>query len=85
MNLELIGWIGSILFAICGIPQAYHSYKSGHSNELTWTFLTLWFLGEVFTIIYIFPKRDYPLLFNYSINLMCLIVIFKFKIFPRSK
>ena len=66
--MEIIGWTGSILFAICGIPQALDSFKRGNSEGLTWAFLLMWFFGEVLTLIYVIPKLDWPLLFNYSCN-----------------
>lgn len=81
--MELIGWIGSILFAACGIPQAYESFKKGHSNGLTWAFLLMWLGGEILTLAYIIPKMDWPLLFNYINNLICLLVILRYKIKPR--
>ena len=83
--MELIGWLGGILFAACGIPQVIQCWRQGHSNGLDWTFLLLWLSGEVLTIIYVIPKLDYPLLFNYTCNLMCLLVIIKYKSLPRSK
>lgn len=84
MNLETIGWLGSILFAICGLPQAISCIKSGNAKGLDWFFLMAWFWGEVFTLMYIWPKSDYPLIFNYSLNLMFLMVIFKYKIWERE-
>ena len=81
--MELIGWIGSILFAACGIPQAYESYTKGNSDGLTWAFLLMWLGGEILTLIYITPKLDYPLIFNYTNNLVCLLVILRYKIRPR--
>ena len=83
MNLELFGWVGSILFAICALPQAIESYKQGHSKGLTWGLLLCWFFGELFTIIYVLPKMDVPLLFNYSCNMVFLLIILYFKVFPR--
>lgn len=65
--LDNIGWIGSILLAFCGLPQAIESYKTKSSEGLTWGFISMWFIGEIFTIIYVFPKMDLPLLFNYSV------------------
>ena len=78
--LDLIGWIGSFLLAWCGLPQAIQSFKQKHSDGLSWSFLFMWFFGEVFVLIYILPKNDLPLLFNYSINICCLVVILYFKI-----
>lgn len=85
MTLETIGWIGSILFAICGLPQAISCIKTGHARGLDWGFLLAWTLGEIFTLIYIWPKSDWPLIFNYSLNLMFLCVILRYKIFERSE
>jgi uncharacterized protein with PQ loop repeat len=81
--MEIIGWIGSILFAICGLPQAIECYKAGHSRGLSWAVLLCWFFGEIFTIIYVFPKMDLPLLFNYVLNMVFLIVMLYYKIKPR--
>jgi uncharacterized protein with PQ loop repeat len=82
--METIGWIGSILFAVCGIPQAYHCWKVGNARGLSWGFINCWFFGEVFTLIYVFPKSDWPLIFNYTLNLVFLVVIIKFKIWERK-
>ena len=81
--MEIIGWIGSILFAICAVPQAIQSYKQKHSNGISKLFLALWFFGEVFTTVYILPKQDYPLLFNYSVNFACILVIGWYRFKPK--
>jgi uncharacterized protein with PQ loop repeat len=78
--IENIGWIGSILLAFCGLPQAIESYKTKSSEGLTWGFISMWFIGEIFTIIYVFPKMDYILLFNYTANVLFLSVIIYYKI-----
>ena len=77
--IELIGWIGSLAFAICGVPQAVECYKTRNADGLTWSFLFLWFIGELGTIIYVIPRGDIPLLFNYTCNFMCLLVILYYK------
>jgi uncharacterized protein with PQ loop repeat len=86
--VELVGWIAATAFAICALPQAIHSFKEGHSNDMTHGFLWLWFIGEVFTIPYVFIKHgwtDVPLLTNYFFNFGLLSVIMKYKYFPRNK
>jgi uncharacterized protein with PQ loop repeat len=85
INLEKIGWIGSLLFAFCGLPQAINSWKEKNSYGLTWSFLLMWLFGEIFTLIYVFNKQDVtPLLTNYILNLVFLIVILWYKIFPKN-
>lgn len=81
---EFFGWIGSALFAICGLPQALQSIKDGNSRGLNWFFLLAWFGGEIFTIIYVWPKMDLPLLANYAVNLIFLGIMLKYKIWERK-
>ena len=84
INVELIGWIGSICFALSGIPQAYKCYRAGHSRGLSWGFLGLWFIGECFTLVYIIPTGNVPLIFNYSFNFLVLCVLLRYKIWERT-
>ena len=83
--MEIIGWIGSAMFAMCGLPQAVQSAREGHSDGLSWLFLLMWFFGEIFTMIYVWPKMDYPLLANYLTNMVFLVIILFYKISPRTK
>lgn len=75
---EVIGWMGSILFAICALPQVIHTYKTKKTDDLNELFIWLWFWGEVFTLCYIFigdiANKNYhiPLYFNYIFNLLLL-------------
>ena len=82
--MEIIGWLGSILLAFCGLPQAIESYKTKSSEGLTWGFLFMWFVGEIFTIIYILPQMVLPLLFNYTANVIFLSIIIYYKINPKK-
>ena len=85
--IEAIGWVGGILFAFCGLPQAYLSYKQGHSNGVANLLLIMWGLGEVLSLIYVLLKHglDLPLTFNYLMNLFFIVVISYYKFFPRDK
>lgn len=83
--METIGWIGSILLAFCGLPQAIESYKTKSSAGLTWGFILMWFVGEILTVIYIIPKWHWPLIFNYTANIIFLSVILYFKIKPAKR
>jgi uncharacterized protein with PQ loop repeat len=82
--MDIIGYIGSILLAICGLPQAIESFKTKSSEGLTWGFILLWFFGEIFTFAYIIPKMDLPLLINYSANIIFLIIIIYYKVNPKK-
>lgn len=78
--MEIIGWIGSVFLALCALPQAFHSYKTKSAEGVTWGLLALWFLGEIFTLIYVIPKAHIPLLFNYICNIVLLSIIIYYKI-----
>lgn len=82
--MEVVGWIGSILFALCAVPQAWQSWRQKHSDGLSWSFLLMWFFGEVLTIIYVLQKEDVaPLLANYCFNIALLLVIIWYRLFPQ--
>ena len=84
--MEIIGWIGSTLFALCALPQAVQTWKDKHCRSLSWAFLLMWFFGEVLTIIYVSQKEDVvPLLANYGLNIILLLFIIWFKVFPSDE
>jgi uncharacterized protein with PQ loop repeat len=81
---EIFGWLGSICLAICGIPQAWQSFKDKHSHGISWGFVLLWAFGEIFALAYVYDKLDLPLLLNYTTNILILGVILYFKINPKN-
>lgn len=84
--IELIGYIGSLLFAFCGLPQCIKCFREKNSDGLSWGFLFMWLGGELCLLYYTFFNigLDIPLLMNYTINLLFLTVIFKYKIKPKK-
>lgn len=84
---DAIGWLGAVCFAVCAIPQAVQSYKDGHSNGLSHSFLWLWWGGEVFMTVYAVMKNAelWPVIVNNSFNMLALLVIMRYKYFPRGK
>lgn len=82
--IEFIGIIGAICFALCAAPTAWLAYKNGRTG-LDWGLLTIWLIGEILTMIYVAATTmDVILLGNYTANLVLLLVIIKFKAFPRG-
>lgn len=82
--MEIVGWVGSILLAFCGLPQAWESYRTKSSEGLTWSFLIMWGVGEILTVAYIIPKWHWPLIFNYTANILFIGIIVYYKIKPRK-
>lgn len=83
--MEVIGWVGSLAFGLCAIPQALKSMVDGHSEGVSWGLLVLWFIGEVCTLIYVYPKGHLPLIVNYIMNIIFVAIIIKYKIWRRSE
>lgn len=82
---SILGWLGSICLAVCGIPQAWLSYKEKNSRGISWAFVLLWAFGEIFALAYVYDRLDLPLLLNYSANILILAVIIYYKINPKDK
>lgn len=83
-SFELFGWIGSAFFAICSLPQAILCIKNKNAIGISGWFLTWWFLGEIFTLMYVYNRHDVPLICNYILNLGFLIIIGRYKIWPKN-
>ena len=77
---RIIGIIGSLLLALCGMPQMLQSIKQGHSQGISKSFLFMWGLGELLLIIYIWNgNKDGILLANYSLNAIIVLIISFYK------
>jgi len=82
--LEAFGWIGGFLLATCGVPMAVQTHIQGHSEGISSWFLWMWFFGEVFVLIYVFPQMLYPLIANYGLNIILVLIVIKYKYYPRK-
>ncbi len=80
--METVGWIGSILLAICALPEAISAFKR-KKTTVPWSLLVPWGLGELFTLVYVISKLDYALIVNYGLNIIFLCVILKYKLVPE--
>lgn len=80
--LDVIGYIGSFAFAICGIPLALEVLKAKHARNINTWFLVLWVIGEIFTLTYVLLSSNWPLVPNYIFNLITLLIVLKYKILP---
>lgn len=75
--IELIGYIGSFFFSVCAIPQVIEVWKTNSTKSLSFMFLLMWILGEVFMWMYIAIQNyqthtvQWPLHLNYFFNGGC--------------
>ena len=91
MFTETIGWVGNILFAVCGLPQVIKTFRSKSANDLSIVFLWLWLWGEILTFLYILISdwqtglAHFPLYFNYIVNIfMAVYLIYAKYIYPKK-
>jgi len=91
--VTIIGWIGSMLFALCALPQAIKIYQTKSASDISWWFIGMWFLGEILSFNYVFITNmqsgtfQYPILWNYIINfvILCYIIYTKYIYDSRNK
>jgi uncharacterized protein with PQ loop repeat len=88
---ETIGWIGNILFAVCGIPQVIKTFRTKSAKDLSVLFLWLWLAGELLTFMYIINSDletgtvHFPLYFNYIVNIfMALFLLYAKYMYPKK-
>jgi uncharacterized protein with PQ loop repeat len=78
--IEFVGWLGSLCFAVCALPQVIQTVKEKNADGISHGLFWLWFFGEIFTIIYVwFDKYSLPLIVNYVFNLILLSIIGYYK------
>ena len=63
MNVELIGWTGTVVLSCCGIPQIVASFKDDIAvRGMTYGYLFGWIAGIAIMMLYIhlMPSKHYP-------------------------
>lgn len=85
--IEVIGYSGSFLLAMCGLPLAIVSMLTGHSKSTPMSFLMMWFFGEFLSMLYVLSMHgfDRPLMTNYVANIIFISIVLYYKLFPRKQ
>lgn len=77
--VDLFGSIGGVLLAICAFPEFLYTIKRKKCG-LSWSFLILWFLGEVFLLVPVLLEiQKWYLVFNYTLNAILISVMMWYK------
>jgi uncharacterized protein with PQ loop repeat len=85
-NIEILGWIGAVLLATCGLPQLYTTLKTKNFEGLSITFMIWWLAGEVLTLAYVTQVAfRWPLIFNYALNIIIPIIILSLFFIAKKK
>ena len=83
--IQLIGYIGSLAYAICGLPQAIMSIKNGHSQGISRGYALLSLVGSILSLIYAIPRQDYVLVLNFATNIIVWSIVLKYSYFERKQ
>lgn len=77
--MNLIGWLGAAMLALCGAPAAYKAYMDKHAEGVSGPFIALWLGGEMLTLVYVAPSLNWPLIANYGVNIVFVGIIAYYK------
>jgi len=84
--MELIGWIGAGMLAMCALPQCIECIRTGSTKGLNPWFLFLWAGGELLLYIYsVQAGAPMVIRLNYVVNLMLLTPIIGIKMYEHSR
>lgn len=70
--------IGSVLLALCGLPEAVSAYREKRCG-IGWGMLLMWLFGELLLTVFALQTKQYVLLINYIANLIFLGVMLRYK------
>jgi uncharacterized protein with PQ loop repeat len=83
--MNTLGWVGSVLLALCAVPELYIAYKTKDS-KLSWTFLGMWGGGELLVAIPVcFQIKEPFLMVNYLLNVVFIAIICLYKYRGKGK
>lgn len=70
--------IGSLLLALCGLPEAYRAFKLKRC-DVGYGMLLSWLIGELFLIVFAIQTTQYVLLINYLTNVLFIAIMLYYK------
>ena len=79
-----IGWIGGVCLALCAIPEVIQCLRKGYTG-CSWGLLILWMIGEVCLFAVELQHMYMPRLFNYLVNITCLLYIIYCKVKKKRR
>lgn len=84
---QILGWIATVLFIICYIPQIMKTYQTKSIDGLSFRLLLISFVGNIVALWYAFLIKQPPLLIKYALTMVLLsICIFLYlKVYFKNK
>ena len=83
--IDIIGYLAMTCLMVSAIPQVIKVIKQGHADGMAVSYLSLLIVGFTLMATYIMlTKPLYPVVINYVINVLSMLIISYYKIFPRK-
>lgn len=84
--IDIIGWVAAAILAMKAVPQVMKSHRKGNGKGLSPTFLWLWLVGQSLMLTYLLlqPTFIVPVITTVAINLVMVIIIMRYRYFPRK-
>jgi len=82
--VDRLGWLGSLLLAFCGLPEAYRAITA-NNYDISIPFILMWGIGELLLLLPAIKdiKKNY-LIFNYSANIFFILIILGRVIYDKA-
>lgn len=83
--IHLLGYVAMVCLMTATIPQAIKSIKDGHSRGMAGGYLILLLSGfSLMSAYLLLTKPIIPVLLNYFANIIMMLVVAYYKLFPRK-
>lgn len=69
---QTLGWIATLLFTICYVPQMLKTYRTKTVEGLSFRLLFISFIANIFALVYAFRIQQPPLQIKYILALLFL-------------
>jgi uncharacterized protein with PQ loop repeat len=83
--ITILGYMAMMCLMTAAIPQAIKTIRQGHSTGISAGYLILLLAGFILMSSYLLlTKPVIPVLLNYLFNILMMLIIGYYKLFPRS-
>lgn len=82
--IEILGFIGGVLFACACIPMAWKSFKQKHSRDVPVFSMWLFLFACIFYFGWLFVEFGFHISFMIGvIETICWLIVIRYKYFPH--
>ena len=73
--VDFIGYFAGFLTTVSAVPQAYKSFKTKSTRDLSYLYLTVLTVGVFVWVIYGFLINSYPVIVTNSVSFVLMLLI----------